>query len=170
MTKTGNLILAAVVVAAIAFAAFAFLNARPAAPQVTFVSLQGEKITTAGLRGKVVLVNFWATDCATCVKEMPEIVATHMKYRDRGFETIAVAMRHDPPNYVLNYTEKNGLPFKVVLDPLGELAKAFGEVKLTPTTFVIDRQGNVVTRILGEPDFARLQELIEEKLKEIRGA
>ena len=166
MTRTGNRILAAVLAAAIAFVAFAFWNARPAAPAVTFVSLQGEKITTASLRGKVVLVNFWATDCVTCVKEMPEIVATHNKYRDRGFETIAVAMRHDPPNYVLNYTEKNRLPFKVALDPLGDLAKAFGEVKLTPTTFVIDRQGNVVTRILGEPDFAKLHALLEQKLGE----
>jgi len=164
MTKTGNLILAAVVAAAIAFAAFAVLNARPAAPQVTFVSLQGEKITTESLRGKVVLVNFWATDCVTCIKEMPEIIATYNKYRARGFETIAVAMRHDPPNYVLNYTEKNKLPFTVALDPMGELAKAFGEVKLTPTTFVIDRQGRVVTRILGEPDFAKLHELIEKGL------
>ena len=166
MTKTGNRILALLVAGAIAFAAFALWNARPAAPQVTFVSLQGEKITTASLRGKVVLVNFWATDCVTCVKEMPEIVATYNKYRSRGFETIAVAMRHDPPNYVLGYVEKNKLPFTVALDPMGELAKAFGEVKLTPTTFVIDKQGKVVTRILGEPDFAKLHALLEEKLKE----
>ena len=166
MTKNGNRILAAVVAAAVAFAAFAFWSARPAAPEVTFVSLQGEKITTASLRGKVVLVNFWATDCVTCVKEMPDIVATHIKYRDRGFETIAVAMRHDPPNYVLNYAEKNKLPFKVALDPMGDLAKAFGEVKLTPTSFLIDKQGNVVTRILGEPDFAKLHALLEEKLGE----
>jgi peroxiredoxin len=75
-------------------------------------------------------------------------------------------MRHDPPNYVLNYVDKNKLPFTVALDPMGELAKAFGEVKLTPTTFVIDRQGKVVTRILGEPDFAKLHALLEEKLKE----
>jgi peroxiredoxin len=166
MTKTGNRILALLVAGAIAFAAFALWNARPAAPQVTFVSLQGEKITTASLHGKVVLVNFWATDCVTCVKEMPEIVATYNKYRSQGFETIAVAMRHDPPNYVLGYVEKNKLPFTVALDPMGELAKAFGEVKLTPTTFVIDKQGKVVTRILGEPDFAKLHALLEEKLKE----
>ncbi len=166
MTKAGNLILAAVVGAAIAFAAFALWNARPAAPQVTFVSLQGEKITTASLRGKVVLVNFWATGCVTCIKEMPDITATYKKYRAQGFETIAVAMRHDPPNYVLNFVDKNKLPFTVALDPMGDLAKAFGEVKLTPTTFVIDKQGKVVTRILGEPDFAKLHALLEEKLKE----
>ncbi len=166
MLKFRNLILALVVAGVLAFAAFAIWSAKPAAPLVTFTSLQGEKITTTGLRGKVVLVNFWATDCATCIKEMPDIVATYNKYRGQGFETIAVAMKHDPPNYVLNYTEKNKLPFKVALDPMGELAKAFGEVKLTPTTFIIDRQGKLVMRILGEPDFAKLHALLEEKLQE----
>lgn len=166
MLKSRNLILAVVVAGAVAFAAFAIWSAKPAAPQVTFVSLQGEKITTADLRGKVVLVNFWATDCATCVKEMPEVVATYNKYHGQGFETIAVAMKHDPPNYVLNYTEKNKLPFKVALDPVGDLARAFGEVKLTPTTFIIDKQGKLVMRILGEPDFAKLHALLEEKLRE----
>ena len=166
MLKSRNLILAVVVAGAVMFAAFAIWSAKPAAPQVTFVSLQGEKITTADLLGKVVLVNFWATDCAICVKEMPDIVATYNKYRAQGFETIAVAMKHDPPNYVLNYTEKNKLPFTVALDPMGALARAFGEVKLTPTTFIIDKQGKMVMRILGEPDFVKLHALIEEKLKE----
>ncbi len=104
----------------------------------------------------MVLVNFWATDCAVCVREMPHLVSTYRKYRAQGFETIAVAMKYDPPNYVLNYVEKTALPFTVTLDPMGELARAFGDVKLTPTTFVIDRQGRIVTRILGEPDFACL--------------
>ena len=166
MLKSRNLILVFVVAAAVAFAAFAIWSAKPVAPLVTFVSLQGEKITTTDLRGKVVLVNFWATDCATCIKEMPDIVATYNKYQAQGFETIAVAMKHDPPNYVLNYTEKNKLPFKVALDPMGTLAKAFGEVKLTPTTFIIDKQGRLVMRILGEPDFAKLHALLEEKLRE----
>lgn len=155
-----------VAAAAAGFVLYSAFFGKTAAPPVTFVSLQGEKITTADLRGKVVLVNFWATDCPTCVKEMPDIVKTYNKYRAQGFETIAVAMKHDPPNYVLNYTEKNALPFKVALDPQGELARAFGEVKLTPTTFIIDKRGNIVNRILGEPDFAKLHALLEEKLKE----
>ena len=139
---------------------------RPPAPQVTFVSLAGETITTGGLRGKVVLVNFWATDCAVCAKEMPDMVRTYNRYRDRGFEFIAVAMKHDPPHYVVKYAEANRLPFKVALDPVGELAQAFGNVKLTPTTFVIDKRGNIVLKITGEADFARLNALLEEKLKE----
>jgi peroxiredoxin len=145
---------------------FAALLDRNSAPQVTFISLKGEKIPMDSLRGKVVLVNFWATDCSTCIKEMPRLVATYYKYRGRGFETIAVAMKHDPPNYVIHYVEKNALPFKVALDPNGQLAKAFGEVRLTPTTFIIDKRGRLILRILGEPDFAKLEALLEQRLAE----
>ena len=169
MLKQRRLILAAVAAAASVFAAAVLLmggKTAPAAPAVTFISIEGEKIATADLRGKVVLVNFWATDCAVCVREMPQIVAVYDKFRARGFETIAVAMRHDPPNHVLAYVAKNKLPFKVALDPMGELARAFGDVRLTPTTFIIDRQGRIIKRIVGEPDFAKLHALLEEKLRE----
>ena len=161
-----NVILGLLVAAIAGFAAYRALFATAPAPGVTFTSLRGERVTTADLRGRVVLVNFWATDCVVCVKEMPRMVTTYNKYHARGFEFIAVAMRHDPPNYVLNYTEKNELPFRVALDPMGHLAKAFGDVQLTPTTIVIDKRGNIVARILGEPDFVKLEALIEQKLAE----
>jgi peroxiredoxin len=160
-----NLILAAILVAAVTGLLFAVFTPA-AAPQVTFVSLQGEKTTTAGLRGKVVLVNFWATDCPVCLKEMPDMVRTYERYRHRGFAFVAVAMRYDPPNYVVAYAEKNRLPFPVALDPMGEIAQAFGGVRLTPTTFVIDKRGKIVFRVSGEPDFAKLHALLEEKLQE----
>jgi peroxiredoxin len=131
-----------------------------------FTSIQGEKLSTADLRGRVVLVNFWATDCPICVKEMPRLVQTYRSYAPKGVELIAVAMQYDPPNYVLDYTTRNKLPFKVALDPMGELARAFNDVKLTPTTVVIDKRGKVVERILGEPDFGKLEKLIEQKLAE----
>ena len=137
-----------------------------AAPEVTFVSLQGERIAARDLRGKVVVVKFWATDCPVCVKEMPDMVRTYARYRDRGLEFIAVAMQHDPPNYVLRYAESNRLPFKVALDPMGELAKAYGDVKTTPTTFVIDKRGNIVSRTQGETNLAKFNALLEQKLKE----
>ena len=155
-----------VVAAAVTILLVASFTWTPAAPHVTFVSLKGEKIATADLRGRVVLVNFWATDCAICVKEMPEMVRTYDRYRGRGLEYIAVAMRHDPPDRVLRYADGNRLPFAVALDPMGELAAAFGSVSFTPTTFVIDKRGKIVTRIQGAPDFARLQKLLEEKLAE----
>lgn len=146
--------------------AYAFLPRTAAAPDVSFPTLKGEQLAMTALRGKVVLVEFWATDCVTCVKEMPELVATYEKYRARGFETIAVAMRYDPPNYVVAYAERNRLPFTVAFDPVGKIAQAFGEVKFTPTTFVVDKRGNIVARLIGARDFSSLNALIEEKLKE----
>jgi peroxiredoxin len=83
---------------------------------------------------------------------MPDTIAHYRDLRDKGFETIAVAMQYDPPNYVLNFTETRKLPFPVVIDAQGELAKAFGDVKLTPTAFLIDKQGNIIKRYLGNYD------------------
>jgi peroxiredoxin len=134
------------------------------APKATFTLLSGEKLALDGLKGKVVLVNFWATSCPGCIREMPQLVETYNKYQGQGFETVAVAMSYDPPEYVRAFVEKSRLPFKVALDADGSNAKAFGEVRLTPTSFVLDKEGRVVQRILGEPDFAKLHQLIEQKL------
>ncbi|HTD05426.1 TlpA disulfide reductase family protein, partial [Undibacterium sp.] len=75
-----------------------------------------------------------------------------------------VAMQGDPPNYVLNYTETRKLPFDVALDVQGSLAKAFGDVKMTPTTFVIDKHGNILKRYLGQPSFPELHQLLDKAL------
>jgi peroxiredoxin len=151
------------VIAAGSAAYLGYSETKPA-PPATFTSIKGERVTTADLRGRVVLLNFWATDCVVCVREMPRLTETYRKFASRDFEMIAVAMRYDPPNYVLRYAEQNALPFKVALDPMGELAKAFGDVRLTPTTIVIDKQGNMIKRIIGEPDFSDLDALIERSL------
>ncbi|RJG04494.1 peroxiredoxin family protein [Noviherbaspirillum sedimenti] len=157
-------LLAAVFVLALAVGAYFSFSAQQKAPDVTFVDLQGNKLSTQDLRGKVVMVNFWATSCTTCVKEMPQMVDTYKKYKDRGLEFVAVAMSYDPPNYVLNFAETRQLPFKVALDTQGQLAKSFGDVQLTPTTFVIDKQGYIVKRYLGEPDWDGLHALLEQSL------
>ena len=134
------------------------------APQSTFVLLDGSQQTTADLKGKVALVNFWATSCTTCVAEMPEIVATYDKYKGQGFETLAVAMSYDPPSYVVNFTETRKLPFKVAIDNTGAVAKAWGEVQLTPTTYIVDKQGQIVKKYVGAPNFDELHRLIEKLL------
>lgn len=167
MTLSGKLTGTIAALCAAAVAAWLYFASAPQpAPQVTFATLKGELIGTADLRGKVTLVNFWATSCVTCVKEMPQIAATFQQFQARGYETIAVAMEYDRPDYVLAYTERNRLPFKVALDARGEIAKSFGDIRLTPTTFIIDKRGNIVKRFLGEPDFASLHLLIDKLLKE----
>jgi len=135
-----------------------------AAPASTFVLLDGSKRTTEDLKGKVTLVNFWATSCVTCVAEMPKVIATYEKYRAQGFDTLAVAMRYDPPAYVVNFAETRRLPFSVAIDNTGAVAHAWGDVQLTPTTYVVDKRGEIVKRYVGEPDFAELHRLIEKLL------
>lgn len=164
-SKAGTIkFLAALFVLALAVAGYFSFFSQHKAPDVTFVDLQGNKLSTQDLRGKVVMVNFWATSCTTCVKEMPQMVDTYKKYKERGLEFVAVAMSYDPPNYVLNFAQTRQLPFKVALDIEGKLAKSFGDVQLTPTTFVIDKQGNIVKRYLGEPDWDGLHALLDQSL------
>ena len=141
-------------------------DGRNPAPNFSYTLLDGAKASTDSLRGKVVLVNFWATSCVSCVKEMPQIVATHRKYQTRGFETLAVAMSYDPPAYVANFAQSRQLPFGVVIDNTGAIARAFSDVRVTPTTYLIDKRGAIVKRYVGEPDFQALQALVDKLLAE----
>ena len=136
------------------------------APDSRFVLLDGSHTSTQALRGKVMLVNFWATSCITCVAEMPQLVQTHQKYHARGYETLAVAMSYDPPAYVVNFSQSRQLPFKVAIDNTGAIAKAWGDIKITPTTYLVNKRGEIVKQYVGAPDFAALEQLIEKLLAE----
>ena len=160
---------AAVAVLAIgvgAYLTFQSVAGRENAPAVTYTLLDGTTSSTTQLIGKVVLINFWATSCTTCVHEMPQIASTHEKYKGRGYETVAVAMSYDPPAYVINFAETRKLPFGVAIDNTGTIAKSFGDVKLTPTSVLINKRGEIVKRFVGEPDFVALGKLIDQLLAE----
>jgi peroxiredoxin len=135
-----------------------------AAPQSRFVVLDGSSKSTADFKGKVWLVNFWATSCSTCVAEMPQIVSTYEKYHAQGFDTVAVAMQYDPPSFVVNFAQQRGLPFWVALDNTGQIAQEWGDISATPTSFLVDKEGRIVKRIVGQPDFAALHQQIEKLL------
>jgi peroxiredoxin len=166
MSIRNRWILGVAAVAVAAAGAFFVSTGSSAAPQSTFVLLDGSKKTTADLKGKVALVNFWATSCTTCVAEMPKIIATYDKYQSKGYDTLAVAMSYDPPSYVVNYAQTRKLPFKVAIDNTGAVARAWGDVQLTPTTFLVNKRGEIVKRYVGEPDFGQLHQLIEKLLAE----
>lgn len=134
------------------------------APEVTFTTLTGQPIKLSELRGKVVLVKFWATSCVSCVAQMPDNIANYDAYHAKGFDIIAVAMQYDPANYVINFVETRKLPFTVALDTQGKVAKAFGDVKLTPTAFLIDKNGNIIKRYLGLYDKTEFRKSIEKAL------
>jgi peroxiredoxin len=133
---------------------------RPAAPEVRFAMLSGESLATSDLRGKVVLVNFWATYCVPCMKEMPHLVQTYRKFSSRGYEMIAVAVSRDQPERVAAVAAK--LPFKVAFDSDGAVARGFGNVRVTPSTFIVDREGRIVKRYIGEPQWSELHAILEK--------
>lgn len=142
---------------------FGFGQARPA-PEVSVTRIDGQALNTASLRGKVVLINFWATTCTTCVKEMPRLVDTWKQYAPRGYEMIALAMSYDNPDWVRDFARRTDLPVIVALDSTGAAAKAFGDVRLTPTSYLIDRKGNIAAHYLGEPKWDELHQRIERLL------
>lgn len=134
------------------------------APDVTFTTIKGEQIKLDELRGKVVLVKFWATSCVTCIKQMPDNIEAYNEFHGQGFDLIAVAMQYDPANYVINFAETRKLPFTVAIDSQGKVARAFDDVKLTPMAFLIDKNGQIIKRYLGEYDKAAFRETLKKAL------
>jgi len=163
MLKLKKLIVPFAILALLAFLVFNLTKSQPA-PDVTFTTIQGKEISMASLKGKVVLVNFWSTDCSVCVGEMPNLVNTYNAYKNKGFEVIAVAMPYDPPAQVLNYATQKALPFPVMHDGFGQMIIKFGGVPATPTTYLFDKQGKQLQYTTGMLDFAKLNELLSKEL------
>lgn len=132
------------------------------APDVSFITIKGEKIALKNLRGKPVLVTFWATDCPSCVKEINDFIALYQQFHTQGLEIIAVAMYYDPPNHVVEMTTAKQIPYKVALDLNAELAYAFGRIQLTPTTLLINPQGLIVLKKTGRFELADMQQRIQQ--------
>lgn len=159
-TKLISLVAAVAIAAGATFAGWQ----RAQAPQARFIALAGDAFSTADLRGNVVLVNFWATSCVTCVAEMPKMVDTWKRFAPRGYEMVAVAMSYDHPNAVAEFAQRRALPFRVALDTGGAVARAFGDVRVTPTTFLLDRRGRILATYVGEPDWQDLHARIDRAL------
>jgi peroxiredoxin len=134
-------------------------------PSIEIITSSGEIISTKDLKGTVYLINFWATDCPGCIEEMPALISTYQKYRNDNFTIIAVSMFYDPPSRVLSYVKKNNLPFPVALDIEKNIINNFNNVKLTPTTIIVDHKGKIINTIIGVLDFKALHKSIDKLLK-----
>ena len=163
IVSIGAALFAAVAIGAIA-AVSSMTITRPA-PEVRFNALSGEPFATSDLRGKVVVINFWATWCPDCIKEMPKLVDTHRKFAGRAYETVAVAVSKDRREDVVRFNAAHALPFRTVFDQSGEVAREFGNVRITPTTIVIDKHGKILKRYVGEPKWSELHELLEREVR-----
>lgn len=135
------------------------------APAVTLTDLRGKPVAIKDLKGKPVLVVFWATTCPGCIEEMPHLVELYHELHPRGLEIIGIAMAYDPPPQVREMVEQRQLPYTIAMDRDGSAALAFNDVKLTPTSFLINPRGRIVKQQLGNLDFDRLRARILPMLK-----
>lgn len=160
--KTKDLTIA--VVALILLGALAYVWLAPGglkqAPDIAVTTLDGHQIRLADLLGRPVLVTFWATSCPGCVKEMPHLIELYQELAPKGLEVIGIAMSYDPPNHVLRMTEERQIPYPIALDTTAVAAKAFGDVKLTPTSFLIAPDGRIVHQKIGEMDMSVVRQTI----------
>lgn len=163
--KTSLKVVLAGVAVAVAALGFHFMGASSKIPaQQTMTTLAGKEIKIDDYKGKVVLVNFWATSCTGCMAEMPGLVKAQQTLGPEKLVTIAVAMSYDNLDYIKNYLNKSPLPFEVVYDQTGAVAKAFGEVQLTPTSFIIGKDGRLLKKIVGELSEGELTKIVNDSV------
>jgi cytochrome c biogenesis protein CcmG/thiol:disulfide interchange protein DsbE len=144
----------------------------PDEPDVTFKNLQGQDVSLASLKGKVVIVNFWATWCEPCRVEIPWMIGFQQKYADKGLTILGVAMDDEGKSVVAPYVQTTQfdvdghsmtMNYPIVLGN-DDIAAKFGGLLGFPTTIVISRDGKVQKRFIGLADEAELDKQIKALL------
>jgi peroxiredoxin len=135
-------------------------ESRPDAPGFALKSVKGENVTLSSLRGKVVLLNFWALWCPPCKAELPSMDKLQRMFGVRGLVVLAVTS--DRPESVMSYLENSHYEFTVLLDADSKVYDTY-RIFVLPTSFLIDRQGRVVGRFMGERDWMGPQALRDIK-------
>ncbi|MEN8260298.1 MAG: TlpA disulfide reductase family protein [Pseudomonadota bacterium] len=164
--KLKTLAAALIVTTLITLSAWLLLGSPAArkAPEAIFTTITGKKIALTQLRGKPVIVTFWATDCPGCIEEIPHLIELFNDYSNKGLNIIAVAMFYDPPSRVVAMTKDKALPYPVALDVDAKHAQAFGDVRLTPTNFLIAPDGTIAVQKVGLMDMADIRSRIDQML------
>lgn len=139
-------------------------GAPKAFPPVSISTIDGRSFDATAIEGRPVLVTFWSTTCLVCLREMPDLESLYRRLSPRGFEIIAVSMPWDPPDEVVRLAHARALPYPVALDVNGTIARAFGEVSVTPTHFLIGPGGEVAFRRTGALDFAEFGDRLHSML------
>lgn len=129
-----------------------------ASPDISVMTIKGEELQLTSYRGKPLLIVFWATNCPGCIKEMPHLIELYEELQPQGLEIIGIAMAYDPPNQVVAMSKARNIPYPIALDIDAAAARAFGDVRLTPTSFLIAPDGRIVYQKIGELDMAKLRQ------------
>lgn len=134
------------------------------APPLVGQTLDGHTLTLEQLRGKPVLVTFWATTCPSCIEEIPHLVELYRELNPKGLEIIGVAMVYDPPEQVRALAKQRQIPYPIVLDTQERIAREFDNVRLTPTSVLISPEGRIMHYRLGLLDMPKLRDTIQKML------
>lgn len=134
-------------------------------PAFSWKGPDGSTVRFDEFRGKVTLVNFWATWCAPCKKELPDLIELHSKYADRGLKIIGISTDRTPnaTQLVADFVTQHSIPYQVVMST-EEMETAFGNVRMMPTSFLIDADGNVIRSFVGIRTMAQFEEEITPHL------
>lgn len=136
------------------------------APDFEVETLDGSKLSLADQRGRVLLVNFWATWCGPCVVEMPDLVELHEAYHNEGLTVLGISIEEGETGLVRDFVEEYEITYPIAVD--ADVADSFGGIYGLPTTFVIDKSGQVIHRIIGlfpiHEMLPRIQLLLQEEV------
>ena len=149
-------------------------NPPPPAPDFTLQTPEGGQVTLNDLRGKTVLVNFWATWCPPCVREMPSMEALYQSLKGRNFIVLAISLDKAGARVVAPFVKKLKLTFPIALDPNSEVSAVYGARDL-PSSFLLDPQGRVVAGAKGERDWfspearSYVEELLGDTQQKVTG-
>jgi peroxiredoxin len=128
------------------------------APDFSLLDLHGKKVGLKQFRGKIILLNFWATWCGPCKEEMPFLEILHQQFKEKDFVVLTVSVDYEEAKVVREFINKQRYTFPVLLDPKSEVLDLF-DVKGIPTTFIIDKKGKMLGRAIGPRDW-KCQEVI----------
>lgn len=118
------------------------------APDFDLPDLEGNKVELSSMKGKVLILDFWATWCPPCKEEVPHLVRLQSKYRDQGLQIVGLSLDAGGASVVKPFAEEHDVNYTMLI-ATDETAKAYGGVAMIPTTFVVDRSGVVVKRFIG---------------------
>jgi len=137
-----------------------------AAPAFDLPSLDGGRTTLEGLKGKVVVVDFWATWCGPCIKEIPEYADFYRKNQPRGIEVVGIVMDSGSAQEINDFVREYRIPYRQLVGD-DRTSEAWGVNQGYPTTFVIDGKGMIRSKVLGSPPnkFEKLQEVVNAALE-----
>jgi peroxiredoxin len=150
-------LLSTALLVALGIAVWSLLPAPEPMPDTRFNLLDGRQFDSADLRGRPLLVNFWSVTCGICIRDMPALTRLQESLAERGLLVIGVALASDPPPAIIDFVEQRAPGYAIALDVHGEISKAFGDIRATPTTFLIDPSGRIRYTEQGPLDETRIR-------------